>query len=220
MLNGYECSKTLFIALNNALHRFNTVEFKACRLLEYWMRWKDTNELSLFAWHAALLLTNSDLWSVEATTIICDLLFCESDRFRQRAEMILRSKNDDDDICTSSKLGLDVLLTLATRKAFCQYNSASVSLTLFRVFESITVDVPSHLEAFFWLERYRIHALTNKEFYPSNSQLSPIAHLAIYFPSDTIIDVSLCDNISIVSDDLVPYLCDLITSNFSSIFGH
>ena len=110
-------AENLFITLNNILHRFNLVEFKACRLLETWMKWKDSDELSSFAYHAALLLAHSDFWSVQTAIIVCDLLCCENDRFRQRAEMILRSKRDDNDIRASSKLGLDVVLTLARKKA-------------------------------------------------------------------------------------------------------
>ena len=63
-------SKQLYIVLNTTLHRFTIVEFKACRLLEPWMKWKYLNKLSSFVYHAALLLANSDLWSVETAIII------------------------------------------------------------------------------------------------------------------------------------------------------
>jgi hypothetical protein len=106
----------LCVVLNNLLHHVNLVEFKACHLVESWMRWKDSNELSSFAYHAALLLTNSDIWSVDAASIICDLLCSDNDRFRQRAQIILRSKSDND-VRTSSKLGIDVLLALITKKS-------------------------------------------------------------------------------------------------------
>ncbi|CAF2618508.1 unnamed protein product [Rotaria sp. Silwood2] len=70
-------SEKLYAVLNNALHYFDCVEFKACRLLQSWMKWKNSNKLSPFAWHAALILVNADLWSVEAT-IICYQALIES----------------------------------------------------------------------------------------------------------------------------------------------
>jgi hypothetical protein len=209
-------SEKLYSVLNNTLHRFNLVEFKACRLLEHWIRWKDSNELSLFTYHAALLLTNSDFWSVEAAIIVCDLLCYENDRFRQRAEMIYREKKDENDIRASSKLGLDVLLTLLKKKVHYEYTSPSATLTLIRVFENITVDVPSHLETLLWLERYRIYALANREYVLSNSRSTPISHVASYFPNDITINVSYCETIGSVSTDLIQYICTLILSNFSS----
>jgi hypothetical protein len=180
------------------------------------MKWKDSNEFSSFAYHAALLLANSGLWSVETATIVCDLLCSENDRLRQRAEMILRSKDDDNDIRTSSKLGLDVLLTLVTKTAHYAHSSPSASLTLYRMFENITLDIPSHLEALLWLDRYRVHALANKEYFLSTPRCSPFSHAASYFPNDITMDVSVCDVIFKISKDLVPYMCNLITSNFSS----
>ncbi|CAF4366058.1 unnamed protein product [Rotaria sp. Silwood2] len=54
-------SEKLYTVLNNTLHYFDFVEFKACRLLQSWMKWKNSNELSSFAWYAALILVNSDL---------------------------------------------------------------------------------------------------------------------------------------------------------------
>jgi hypothetical protein len=180
------------------------------------MKWKYSNELFSFAYHAALLLTNSDFWSVESVLILCDLLCCEHDRFRQRAEIILRAKNNYNDIRTSSKLGLDVLLALGQRKAYYQHTSASASITLTRTCENLTIDVPSHLEALLWLERYRVHAIANKEYFLSNRSLSPISHLASYLPNDITIDVSVCNIIYEISNDLVSYMCDLIKSNFST----
>ncbi|CAF4469313.1 unnamed protein product, partial [Rotaria sp. Silwood2] len=70
-------SEKLYAVLNNALHYFDCVEFKACRLLQSWMKWKNSKKLSPFAWHAALILVNADLWSVEAT-IICYQALIES----------------------------------------------------------------------------------------------------------------------------------------------
>ncbi|CAF1140039.1 unnamed protein product [Rotaria sordida] len=58
--NRWKYSKKFWAVLNDALHRLNLVEFKACRLIECWMRWKESTELSLFAFHAALLLAQSD----------------------------------------------------------------------------------------------------------------------------------------------------------------
>jgi hypothetical protein len=215
-LNCSQKSRQICIDLNKTLHRFNIVEFKACRLLESWMKWKDSNELFLFAYHAALLLTNSDFWSVESVLILCDLLCCEHDRFRQRAEIILRAETNDNDIRTSSKLGLDVLLALGQRKAYYQHTSPSANVTLTRTCEDITIDVPSHLEALLWLERYRVHALANKEYFFNNRRLLPISHVASYLPNDITIDVSVCDIIFRISKDLGPYICDLIKSNFST----
>jgi hypothetical protein len=216
LTNQSKDSEKLYRILNNILHRFNLVEFKACRLLEPWMKWKDSNVLSSFAYHAALLLTNSDFWSVEAATIISDLLCSENDRFRQRAEMIFRSKNNDNDIRTSSKLGLDVLLTLHTKKSHYQHTSPPASLTLVRVLENTTVDIPSHLETLLWLERYRIHALTNKKYIFSNSRMSPISHVISYFPNDITMEVPFCNDIGRISSDLIQYMCTLIISSFSS----
>ncbi|CAF3500287.1 unnamed protein product [Rotaria sp. Silwood1] len=67
--NRWKYSKKFWFILNNTLHRLKLVEFKACRLIECWMRWKESAELSLFAFHAALLLAQSDYWSVETATI-------------------------------------------------------------------------------------------------------------------------------------------------------
>jgi hypothetical protein len=212
--SSVEQSKKLYVVLNNTLHRFSLVEFKACRLLESWMKWKDSNESYSFAWHAALLLANSDLWSVDAATIICDLLCNKNDRFRHRTEIIFRFKSDDD-IRTSSKLGINVLLTLMTRRAHYQRISPSAVLTVYRIFQYTTVDVQSHLDSVLWLERHRIHALANREYSFNKSKSLPIYHAASYFPSAIIIDVSVCDAIRKISNDLMKYMCDLVVSNFS-----
>ncbi|CAF2762211.1 unnamed protein product [Rotaria sp. Silwood2] len=135
-------SEKLYAVLNNALHYFDFVEFKACRLLQSWMKWKNSNELSPFAWHAALILINSDLWSVEATIIVCDLLRNENDRFRQRAEIILRSQSNDD-IRPSSKLGIDVLLALVCYQALIE--STAYSLT-YNVRQSSAETVAAFIE--------------------------------------------------------------------------
>ncbi|CAF2498035.1 unnamed protein product [Rotaria sp. Silwood2] len=214
--NRSKHSKMLCVVLSNTLHRFNSIEFKACRLVESWMKWKDSNEFSSFACHAALLLTNSDLWSVEAAIIICDLLCCENDRFRQRAEIILRSTSNDNDIRTSSKLGISVFLTLTTKKSHYQYSSPSANLTLSRVFEDITLDNRFHLNTILWLERYRNYVLFNKEYSINKSKLSSISHAVSYFPTDFTIEVSFCETIRLVSKDLIQYMCDLIISNFLS----
>ncbi|CAF4153572.1 unnamed protein product [Rotaria sp. Silwood2] len=206
-------SEKLYAILNNALHYFDFVEFKACRLLESWMKWKNSNKLSPFAWHAALILVNSDLWSVEAAIIVCDLLCNENDRFRQRAEIIFRSESDDH-IRTSSNLGIDVLLALVTRKAHYQHISPSVNLTLYRMFENLTVDIESHLVTLLWFERYRIHALVNKEVFLINRRFSSISPISSHFRNDFRIDVTFCDGINRMSNDLVHYMCNLITSNF------
>ncbi|CAF2765833.1 unnamed protein product [Rotaria sp. Silwood2] len=213
--NRWKYSKKFWAILNNALHRLHLVEFKACRLIECWMRWKESAELSLFAFHAALLLAQSDFWSVEVATIVCDLLCCENDRFRQKAEMILRSRSDYD--CrTSSKLDIDVLLTLTKKMANFQHTSPFAKLTLSRMFNHITIDTQSHLETFLWLERYRIYALISKKTSLNKVNTSPISQYTTYFPTDITIDVSFCGQIRNISGDLLQFMCDLIPSNLSS----
>jgi hypothetical protein len=213
--NPSEHSKKFYAKLNNALYRVNLVEFKACHLVESWMKWKDSDEFVSFANHAALLLVNSDFWSVEVATIVCDLLCSNNDCFRQKAEIILRSLNDDD-IRTSSKLGIDVLLTLAKKKAHYQHTSPFGTLTLYRMFDNITIDIQSHLDSFLWLERYRIHVLTDKEYSLNKSKLSPISRVISYFPTDITMNILFCDNLTRFSEDLMKYMCDLITSHFVS----
>jgi hypothetical protein len=214
-LNFSRKSRQVCTALNKALHNFNIVEFKACRLLESWMKWKDSDELSSFAYHAALLLANSNFWSVEATIIVCDLLISENDRFRQRAEMVLRSKSNDD-VLTSSKLGLDVLLTLHTKKVHFQYTSPFATLTLYRIFLNIIIDIKSHLDSFLWLERYRIHVSIDRKYSPNRSKPSSISPVLSYFPTDLTMNTLFCDSIDRISEDLIQYMCDLITSQFAS----
>ncbi|CAF4930573.1 unnamed protein product, partial [Rotaria sp. Silwood1] len=145
LTNQYNQYEKLCIILSNALHRMNWVELKASHLLESWLKWKDSNEFSCFVYHAALLIINSDIWSVEATIIVCDLLYSDNDRFRQRAEITFQSRNEHD-VRTSSKLGIDVLLTLLKRKVHYQLTSASSKLKLIRLFTNITLDIQSHLE--------------------------------------------------------------------------
>ncbi|CAF1353297.1 unnamed protein product [Rotaria sordida] len=205
----------LWVILNNALHRINWVEFKAYRLLESWLKWKDSNELSSFAYHAALLLINSDLWSVEATIIVCDLLCNDDDRFRHRAEILFRSSSDND-VRTGSKLGIDVLLTLIKKKVHYQSTSASAKLTLNRMLGNITLDVQSHLEMLLWLERYRIHALTNKKYSFNTSNSKRNAYVTSFFSTDIAIDACTYVNMFRLSGDLIIYMCDMIASNLFS----
>ncbi|CAF1482713.1 unnamed protein product, partial [Adineta steineri] len=215
-LNQSKDLENICIKLSNTLHYFDFIEFKAHRLLESWLKWKDSsNELSLFAYHAALLLVNSHIWSVEITTIVCDLLSTENDRFRQRAEIILRS-NTSNTVRTSSKLGIDVLLTLAKKLAHYQHFSPFSALTLNRMFDSITIDIQSHLDTFLWLERYRLHTLINKEYSLIQPTSLSMSYICLYFPTDITIDIIHVDNIRRLSDDLVQYMCDLIKSNFLS----
>ncbi len=109
--------------------------------------------------------------------------------------MILRSKGDDNDFRTSSKLGLDVLLILTTKKAHYSHSSPSPNLTLLRTFENMTLDNRSHLCTYLWLERYEVYALANKEYSLDKSKASPISHVASYFPSPLTIAISFCDTI-------------------------
>lgn len=212
--NRAKYPKKFWLTFNDELHHLNSVEFKASRLIECWMRWKESKEFSLFAFHAALLLTQSDIWSVEAANIVCDLLCHENDRFRQKAYMVLRSISNHTHR-TSSMLGIDVLLTLTKKMAHFQHSSPFAKLTLSRMFDNITIDIQSHLETFLWLERYRIYALTAKKTFsklnaPAISQFTP------YFPSDITMDVSFCGHIRNISGALLRYMCDLIQSNFAS----
>ena len=214
-LNRLKYSKKFWFALNDELHRLNLVEFKACRLLECWMKWKDSNELSLLAFQAALLLTQSDFWSVEAATLVCDLLSHENDRFRQKAEVILRSKRTRGDR-TSSRLDIDVLLILTKKMAHFQHTSPFAKLTLSRMFNDITIDIRSHLETFLWLERYRIHALVANRTLLHKLNVSPVSSFVSYFPSDMAINVSFCGHIRNISGDSQQFMCELIESNFAS----
>ncbi|CAF3276523.1 unnamed protein product [Rotaria sp. Silwood2] len=175
--NRYNQYEKLLVTLSNTLHRANLIELKACRLLESWLKWKDSNEYSCFAYHAALLLINSHIWSVETTTIVCDLLCSDNDRFRQRAEIIFQSRNEN-----------DVLLILVKKKVHYQLTSASTKLKLIRLFSNIIIDVQSHLETLLWLERYRIHALTNKKYSFNKLRSSTNSIVATFFSTDIAID--------------------------------
>ncbi|CAF4604917.1 unnamed protein product [Rotaria sp. Silwood1] len=215
LTNQSEQFKKLQIILNNALHRMNWIELKACHLLESWLKWKDSNELSCFAFHAALLLINSDIWSVEATTIVCDLLCSNNDRFRHRTEILCRSSSQDD-ILTSSKLSINVILTLLQKRVHYQLTSASAKLTLTQLLGHINLDVQSHLETLLWLERYRIHALTNKQYSYNNLRSSKNSYVTAFFSTDVAIGACSYVNSFRLSGDLITYMCDMITSNFVS----
>ena len=201
--------------LSKALHRVSVVELKARHLVESWLKWKDVAEFSSFAYHAALLLANSDLWSVETASIVCDLLCNENDRFRQRAEVVFRSKNDDD-IRTSSKLGIDALLTLMKKRAHFQVTSASAKLTLGRLLGNLTLDSQYHLEILLWLERYRIHALTDREYSFNQPKTRINSYITSYFSTDSLLDTCPCVNVCKMSGDLIIYMCDMIGCNFFS----
>ncbi|CAF1097185.1 unnamed protein product [Rotaria sordida] len=205
----------LRIILNNALHRMNWVELKACRLLESWLKWKDSNEFSCFAYHAALLLINSDIWSIEATTILCDLLCSDNDRFRHRAEIICRPSSQHD-ILTSSKMSINVILILLKKRIHYQLTSASAKLKLTGLLGHINLDVQSHLEVLLWLERYRIHALVNKQYSYNNLRSSKNSYVTSFFSTDIAIDACPYANSFRLSGDLILYMCDMITSNFYS----
>ncbi|CAF2963995.1 unnamed protein product [Rotaria sp. Silwood2] len=215
LTNRYNQYEKLCIILSNALHRIHWVELKSCRLLESWLKWKESNELSCFAYHAALLLINSDIWSVEAIAIVCDLLSSDNDRFRQRAEILVRSTNEHD-VRTSSKLSIDVILTLLKKKVQYQLTSASAKLTLGHLLKNINIDVQSHLEILLWLERYRVHALTNKQYSFNDLRSSKNSYVTSFFSTDVAIDASPYANLFRLSGDLVTYMCDMIASNFSS----
>ncbi|CAF2837444.1 unnamed protein product [Rotaria sp. Silwood2] len=218
LTNRYNQHENIWIILSNALHRIHWVELKSCRLLESWLKWKDSNEFSCFAYHAALLLINSDIWSVEATAIVCDLLSSDNDRFRQRAEIILRTPNKHN-VRTSSILGIDVLFTLLKKKVHYHLTSLSAKLTLNRLFENITLDVQSHLEILLWLERYRIHALTNKEYSFNELRSSRNSHVTSFFSTDIAIDACAYANSFRLSSDLIAYMCDMIASNLFSFWA-
>ncbi|CAF4096500.1 unnamed protein product [Rotaria sp. Silwood2] len=214
LTNQYNQYEKLWVILNNSLHCMTWVELKACRLLESWLKWKGSNELSCFAYHAALLLINSDIWSVEATAIVCDLLSSDNDRFRQRAEILSRSSNEHD-VRTSSKLSINVILTLLKKKVQYQLTSASVKLTLGHLLKNINIDVQSHLETLLWLERYRIHALTNKQYSFNDLRSSKNSYVTSFFSTDIAIDAGPYANLFRLSRDLITYMCDMIASNFS-----
>ncbi|CAF1312917.1 unnamed protein product [Rotaria magnacalcarata] len=203
----------LRIIFSNALHRMSWVELKARRLLESWLKWKDSNELSTFAYHAALLLSNSNIWSIEVATILCDLLSSDNDRFRHRAETIFRLSSYDD-VRTSSTLGIDILLTLFKKKLHYQLTSASAKLTLSRMVGSITIDMQSHLETILWLERYRIHALSNPDYCLNKPRPWAKSYVSSYFSTDIPIDACSCVDLYRLSNDLIIYICDMIASSF------
>ena len=208
--NEYEKHKELIISIHHGLKRLVWVEFKSFHLLETWFQWINSNELSIFANHAALLLINSDRWSIQSVMLFCDLLCNENDYFRQKAEMICHSLNEDD-VRTSSKLGIDVLLILIKKKISYESNSPAIGLKLNRFIRSITIDIQYHLETLLWLERYRIHALNNKEFSLNNFQS--------FFTNDIELNTSSYINSFRLSTDLILYLCDLIESNFSKFLS-
>ena len=201
--------------LSDALHRINIVEIRARHILEGWLKWKDSDELSIFAYHAALILGNSDFWSVEAATIVCDLLRHENDRFCRRAEILFRSA-DDNDVRTSSKLGIDVLLVLMKKRTHYQVSSSSAKLTVNRIMLNITVDIQSHLEIFLWLERYRIHALANPGYPLQIVRSGAQCYVSSYFSPDLAKDACCCMNLFKLSADSIAYMCDMIGCQFFS----
>ncbi|CAF1283491.1 unnamed protein product [Rotaria sordida] len=203
----------LRIILSNVLHRMSWIELKARRLLESWLKWKNSNELSTFAYHAAVLLSNSNVWSIEVATIMCDILCSDNDRFRHRAEIIFRLSSDND-VRTSSTLGIDILLTLFKKKAHYQLTSASAKLTLNRMIVNTTLDMQFHLETILWLERYRIYALINPEYCLNKPRPWAKSYISSYFSTDIPIDACSCVNLCRLSNDLVIYMCDMIASGF------
>ncbi|CAF0813097.1 unnamed protein product [Adineta ricciae] len=205
----------VLVILDNALHRMSFIEFKARTLLESWLKWKDSNEFCSFAYHAALLLANSELWSVNVATILCDLLCCESDRFRQRTHVILQSHGDDVN-WTTSKLGFNVVLTLAEREANYRKTSAAFKLILYRFLGNIIIDNQSHLETLLWMERYRIHALNNEDYCLSNSRPWKNMHLTSCLSNNVTSHAYSFINLLKLSGDSCVYVCDMIASNFFS----
>ncbi|CAF4425145.1 unnamed protein product, partial [Rotaria sp. Silwood2] len=203
----------LRIILSNVLHRMSWVELKARRLLESWLKWKNSNELSTFAYHAAVLLSNSNVWSIEIATIMCDILCSDNDHFRHRAEIIFRLSSDKD-VRTSSTLGIDVLLTLFKKKVHYQLTSASAKLTLNRMMVNTTLDMQFHPETILWLERYRIHALINPKYCLNKPRPWANSYISSYFSTDIPIDACSCVNLCRLSNDLVIYMYDMIASSF------
>ncbi|CAF1266860.1 unnamed protein product [Adineta ricciae] len=205
----------VLVVLDNALHRMSLIEFKARTLLESWLKWKDSNKFCSFAYHAALLLANSNLWSVNVATILCDLLCCESDRFRQRTHVFIRSNNDNHSQ-TTSKLGLDTLLILLQKKIQYQHSSAAAKIYVIRLLENILMDNQSHFETLLWVERYRIHAINNRDYSLSNSTRLKDMQLTSCFTNGLESDADSYIGSTKISVDLAAYLCDMIASNFFS----
>ncbi|CAF2768662.1 unnamed protein product [Rotaria sp. Silwood2] len=89
-----------------------------------------SNKFSYFSYHTALLLINSNIWSIELATIVSNLLCSDNDHyFRQKVEIICRSSNEYN-VQTSSKLSIEILSTLLKKKKQIHYQlitSASTS---------------------------------------------------------------------------------------------
>lgn len=206
--------------LSVELHSVSTMEPIAQRLVEGWLNFEDDLTLCSFAFHAALLLLQSNLWSIKAIDIVCNLLVNEQDRFRQRAEMIFKLDNIDQ-IQTSTQLTLEILLKLKECLALFRHKSPYAALMCLRKQENIEINQRSHLDAILLLERQRILVTNMNMDNVGSYTLSPV--FATVFETHSvknILDVPFTSNLNQFSQDIIQYMCELIESNFSKFWSN
>lgn len=141
--------------IENQLHSFEQVSFAASKIVEQWLYYKK-NELKVFIYHAALLLAYSNIWSVLGMNTLCDLLLSKVDRFRQRAEFILRSRSLP---WRTSQLGFDVFLTLIEKSCIFKTTSPYASLMILWAFGKTQIDDIDHLIELLTREKKQIEVI-------------------------------------------------------------
>jgi hypothetical protein len=128
------------MTLNEELHCFNLIERNPQTVVEPWLRFDTHSPLHFLAFHAALLLCSSQIWTVETANHVCDMLISKLDRFRGRAYICLLTQERK-----SSDFGLEVIQTLTEHHRSYLNSSYEASTTIRRMLNLVTFDRKEHL---------------------------------------------------------------------------
>ncbi|CAF1217853.1 unnamed protein product [Adineta ricciae] len=205
--------------LVSQLHSVSMLELEAREIAESWLNLEVNPTLNVFAWHAALLLLKSNYWSPRAVRIAADLLLCEQDRFRQRAESVFLLNNNDH-IQTSTQLTLEVILQLHEYGSLLCRKSAYAALMLLRKHEHIEIDQRSHLDALLYLEKQRILLTNNKTLSNAEQRLpSPLNEIFDNCIRTNNTEFSFIKTtVKHFSSDVIEYVVELIEDGFNKFW--
>ncbi|CAM4898306.1 unnamed protein product [Rotaria socialis] len=150
LLRTYQDKSSDYHSLERLLAKCNFVEKSAQSDVIQWLQYKDHSHLSIFAFHAALLITK---YSIDAIQLCCQLLDYPSDEFRQRAKKCLSSVC----LCASS-FTRDRFIQLFTQ-LLRAYRTQSILAREILINIDIRIDSIEFLDLLFIWERERIHLL-------------------------------------------------------------
>lgn len=143
---------------DSQLRNYSTIFLSVRDTVAEWLSYSETSTLHVLSSHAALLLANSNLFTVLSVDVVCSLLASKNDRLRQRAETILSRQRR-----LSSELGWEIMYAFIRNWVYYRSRNSYASVALLWMFERVKINDPEHIFSIVHIECERTRYILLKE---------------------------------------------------------